>query len=136
MSNELFILEKYTISFDCNWLNHTILVSANKDSICSYLLTNDPKAIVLDQTIDRYYDLEKYSIDHGINQYSINNYYTINYIPLLENVDNNSDLIDKLIECRITLNKIITYYDSPNNSWSMIDITDMARECLRRISDE
>jgi len=51
--------------------------------------------------------------------------------------DDNTDMIDKLIECRTTLNKIIIYYDThPNNLWSAVDITDMARECLRRISDE
>lgn len=54
-----------------------------------------------------------------------------------DNIDSYSDIIDKLIECKATLNKIIIYYDThPNNLWSAIDITDMAKECLRRISDE
>jgi len=54
-----------------------------------------------------------------------------------DNIDSYSDLTDKLIECITTLNKIIIYYDThPNNLWSAVEITDMAKECLRRISNE
>jgi hypothetical protein len=66
------------------WVEESILVSYSKDMIYNYLQNQNSKTIILDQTNNKYYDLETYSIEHNINQYSIDNYYTISYIDFLE----------------------------------------------------
>lgn len=54
-----------------------------------------------------------------------------------EDDENSMTYKEKLRECIITLNKIITcYHIDPHKNWSTIDFVDLAKECLRKISDE